>query len=268
MAEPFCSVVLPTNRVGPWLSQAVQSILANPGEFECVVVLDGIEAPREAWVEDGRVRFQVLSRSRGLSYALNEGIAAARSPLIARMDADDVSCHHRLATQAAYLSSHPETVAVGSAARLMRESGAVTDGRIGRGAGDDVRRDLLKRNTMVHPSMMFRRTAFEVVGGYDESVATMEDYDLWLRLGTVGALAVLPEALLDYRVHGAQMSRSAPSAGAHVDKIGESRLALARTLGVSSVWARAWHKIWVVRQQARSRGLVSAGYVRRLGKSE
>ncbi len=264
MTEPFCSVVLPTNRVGEWLTEAVQSILANHGEFECLVVLDGIAIPDEAWATDKRVRFHTLLQSRGLSHALNEGIAAAQGSLIARMDGDDVASSHRLATQARYLAGHPEVVAVGSAARLMRESGAVTEGRIGCKAGDDVRRDLLIRNTMVHPSMMFRKEPFEMVGGYNESVATMEDYDLWLRLGTVGALAVLPEALLDYRVHGAQMSRSAPGFGPHVDRIGESRLALARTLGISPAWARSWHKIWAIRQQARFRGLVSARYVRRL----
>ena len=265
MTDPYCSVVLPTNRLGPWLSAAANSILSNPAGFECLIVLDGVDVPRESWAADPRVRFHRLPTSRGLAHALNSGVALARAPLVARMDADDIAGPDRLLKQVSYLTTHPDAVAVGSAARLMRDDGTITGGVIGRFAAEDVRRRLLWRNAIVHPTVMFRRQAFDDVGGYDETMSTMEDYDLWLRLGVIGPLAVLADPLLDYRVHGSQMSRSAPGRGSHIDRIGASRMELARAMGIPSVCAAALHQVWVSHQRARFSGVIRAGYVRRLG---
>lgn len=267
---PDCSVVLPTNSLGKWLSEAVQSILANLviDRVECVVVLDGVRRPDEEWTEDSRVHLVGIERSRGLAHALNQGVLAGRGTFIARMDADDKSGPDRLSIQMAYLRAHPEVVAVGGRARLMRETGEVTMGQIGSVTGDDVRKRLLVRNVLVHPSVMFRRAPFEQVGGYDESMRTMEDYDLWMRLGVLGPIASLPETLIDYRVHDRQMSRQASWQGSHVRCIAKSRMALARDLGVPRIGASAVHLAWLAHQWARDQGLIEPGYVRALERTK
>ena len=63
------------------------------------------------------------------------------------------------------------------------------------------------RNRMLHPSVIFRRGAYERSGGYREPAAgTFEDSDLWWRLIHEGEFANLPEVLMLYRRHHAAVS--------------------------------------------------------------
>ena len=52
-----------------------------------------------------------------------------------------------------------------------------------------------------------RRSAFEAVGGFSESVPrAVEDWDLWLRLAAIGPIGFVDEVLLDWRQHGGSLS--------------------------------------------------------------
>ncbi len=63
---------------------------------------------------------------------------------------------------------------------------------------------LPRRNCLVHPTVMLRRTALEAVNGY--RLDYVEDYDLWLRLSESHDLANLEEPMILYRRHPAQIS--------------------------------------------------------------
>jgi hypothetical protein len=52
-----------------------------------------------------------------------------------------------------------------------------------------------------HSQVMFRRSAVEAVGGYDETCAASLDSDLWTRIVCHGRIVVLPEIGMRYRVH-------------------------------------------------------------------
>jgi hypothetical protein len=126
------------------------------------------------------------------------------------MDADDVATPDRFALQLAWLESHPECVAVGGQAmRIDPEGWPIDDWHTPltheaidalhlRGFGGGV----------IHPAVMFRRTAFERVGGYDESLDAAQDFDLWLKLAEVGRLANLPDVVLHYRLHAGSVTCS------------------------------------------------------------
>ena len=60
---------------------------------------------------------------------------------------------------------------------------------------------------VAHPAVMMRRDAVLKAGGYSKAFSAAEDYDLWLRMSDLGyAIANLPQPLLNYRVHGANVS--------------------------------------------------------------
>ena len=61
-------------------------------------------------------------------------------------------------------------------------------------------------NPLHHPASVFRRGAFEAVGGYRKAFVHAEDLDLWMRLSELGELANLPDVVLLRRVHGGQVS--------------------------------------------------------------
>jgi hypothetical protein len=120
--------------------------------------------------------------------------------LLARLDADDVALPERLARQVAYLDAHPNVGLLGTAAREVDPSGREL--RTVRPPTDDadLRRALIRENPFVHSSMVMRRTAIDLVKGYDPGFPVAQDYDLWMRMSRVTRMANLAEPLVIRRI--------------------------------------------------------------------
>ena len=213
-AAPAVSVVMPVRDAGRYLDEALDSLWAQTWrDFEVVAVDDGSvdgSGRRLAEVAAGEARLRVLSMrgegvagARGVTAALNHGVSAARGALVARMDADDRCAPGRLSAQVAYLAAHPEVVAVGGGLTLIDADGD----RLEEHPYPETHEQILERleagrSGLSHPAAMIRAEALHRVVGYDPGYATAQDFDLWLRLSTVGRLANLPETVLAYRLHG------------------------------------------------------------------
>jgi hypothetical protein len=202
------SVVLPVRDAAPYLADAVESVLAQTEtDLELVAVDDGSTDDSPAMLErfaqaDARVRVFRQPPS-GLAAALNRGVAEARAPYLARMDADDVALPHRLERQLGLLDARRDVGVVGSAFRFLGPGGRV----VAYPTRDaDIRRALAEYNCIAHPTATIRADALRDVGGY--RLANAEDYDLWLRLAERWRLANLAEPLLLYRHHQRQFSVS------------------------------------------------------------
>lgn len=194
--------VLTTVRNGAtFLLEAVESVLAQDfADFEYVFVDDGstdetvqiLEA-----VDDPRLRI-VRPASRGRGAALNAGLATARAPLVAILDADDVALPGRLAVQHRLMREHPEVAAL-SAACLMRR-GAATRPR----AAAEVMRvvepcELIRRTPIAHSATVLRRESVLALGGYSEDRSVLFDLDLWIRMAEHGLVLARIDATLVYK---------------------------------------------------------------------
>ena len=200
MQTPLLSVVMPVHNALPYLDASVASILGQThDDFEFVICDDGsTDGSREAlraWkAKDHRIRLFESEASLGPSASSNWVVEQSRGRFVARMDADDVSHRDRLRRQLAALLAHPAVDLVGTLWETIDG-----DGRRVR------RRDrwrLARRSPFApfpHPSVMFRRAAFDAVGGYRESCAFWEDVDLYLRMSRRGRIAVLADVLLRIR---------------------------------------------------------------------
>eukprot|EP00986_Skeletonema_menzelii_P014693 scaffold10026_cov187-Skeletonema_menzelii.AAC.3 len=151
------------------------------------------------------IDIDVVSSGPGVASALNTGLEHCRSNLVARMDADDVSAPGRLISQLTFMRVNPSVNVVGASAVIF----STKDGQINRDCSilpycSDAPRGgnqchivrtslpvldpgfmswtMLFTCTITHPTVMFRKSAIERIGGYDESINCAEDYDLWLRL--------------------------------------------------------------------------------------
>jgi glycosyltransferase involved in cell wall biosynthesis len=195
------TVLLTVFNGGPHLKEAVASVLSQTHpRFELLVVDDGSTDGSGEWLaalDDPRIRV-VRQANRGLVAALNHGLEEARTDLVARMDADDISSPARLEQQARYLMRHPGVAAVGCCYAVVEEDGSPAEVMHVAGAPSYLRRRLYFRNTFAHASMTFRRSAALEVGGYRD-VGPVEDYDLWVRLSARHDLAALPDVLFTYR---------------------------------------------------------------------
>jgi glycosyltransferase involved in cell wall biosynthesis len=212
--SPRVSIVMPVYNGEQFIAEAVRSALASTfADIELLVVDDGstdasvAEATRAA---AGDARLRVLSVPHGgVAAARNAALAAARGELIANLDADDVMFPDRVAQQVAFLDTHRGHVAVSVRLLIVDANGRPIRvlGRVF--SHDAIDEELLGGNAAAIPNAgaMFRRQAALAIGGYSTHLSTTgEDHDLWLRLAEVGRLANLPDVLMRYRVHGANVS--------------------------------------------------------------
>jgi glycosyltransferase involved in cell wall biosynthesis len=198
-AWPAVSVLMGVYNGAPWVARAVESVLGQTmPDLELIVVDDGSTDATPALlsaVRDPRLMVERQAHA-GLTPALILAMARARAPLIARLDADDVALPTRLERQIAFLEAHPGVGLLGSAARVVDEHNR--EATVIRPPEEDraIRRALIRRNPFVHSSVMLRRTIAVQAGGYDPSFAVAQDYDLWLRLAPLTAMANLAEPLV------------------------------------------------------------------------
>ena len=207
-----------------WLGQTLTSLADQTfDDFEVIVIDDGstdksASILAEAAARDARYRV-ITQANCGLVASLNRGLAEARAPLVARIDADDIAEPERFARQLNFLAAHPKVAALGSAIRIIDADGAFLRLQAFPCGPKYVYKAMIQSCALAHPAVMMRRDMVLAVGGYREAFRHAEDYDLWLRLGEIYELDNLPEPLLRYRHHGQSVSfryRQQQSLATHV----------------------------------------------------
>jgi hypothetical protein len=126
------------------------------------------------------------------------------------MDADDVCLHNRLEYQIKFMRDHPQCVALGTDVLYTDPEGAPLIRHRPALDHSGIVSQLLDGNggALIHPSVMFRRSALERAGGYRERYQWIEDLDLYIRLSEMGSLANLPDVHLHYRQHLRSVNRT------------------------------------------------------------
>ena len=209
---PAVTVLIPAYNGGPLLRKAVDSILVQTfTDFECLVIDDGSTdgaVDALAAVRDPRLRIVRNPRNLGLISTLNRGLELARAPLVARMDADDISLPRRLEVQVGAFASDAQLAIVGSWAQYIDQWGATGPLLRSPLSYDDILAHCLLSSPFIHPTVMFRVDAVRKIGGYPCNAHHAEDYALWLEVVAKHLCINLPEVLLHYRIHSAQISQT------------------------------------------------------------
>lgn len=200
--KPLVSVIVAAYQAEAFLEDAIASILAQDyAPFEVVVCDDGSTDRTPEILAAHPELHTIRQANAGAAAARNAAAAASSGELLAIFDADDLWPPTRLSVQAGYLLEH-------------REVGCV----LGRQEWIDpppwLTRDAVYGDLDGIPilSAMLRRSAFEELGGFDESFTHSEDMDLLFRLRENGIqIEVLPDIVMFRRYHGENLTGSAPS---------------------------------------------------------
>ncbi|MEM6400593.1 MAG: glycosyltransferase family A protein [Cyanobacteria bacterium P01_D01_bin.116] len=186
---PKVTVVVPAYNVSKYIQEALASLEKQTfSDFEVLIVDDGSTDDTAAVVENfcqRDSRFKLLQKSNGgLSSARNYGIRHAQGEYIALLDGDDVYHQDKLATHVARLYSQADVGLVYSASRAIRDDGKPTFITLsGKPIHPNPLLALLCKNFIGHGSnAVFRRCLIEEIGGFNESLRSWEDVDLWLRI--------------------------------------------------------------------------------------
>jgi len=229
--EPVVAAVIPAYNPGPFLAEALRSVVAQDYQaWECVVVDDG-SSEDLSWVDREDPRICRLSRpNRGPAAARNAGVAATAGRYVAFLDADDAWREDKLARQVAVLEAEPSSVLCHTGAELIDSRSGVI-GRWPYARRIDGYADLFLGNGVAVSSAMVRRASLIEAGGWNVFQRTAEDLDLWLRLSMLGGFAYDDNPLARYRRHGGNVSGNAVLMAAGVDSVLRQHEELARRRG-------------------------------------
>lgn len=153
---------------------------------------------------DNRIKVIKNNKNMGLVYSLNTGIRQAEGRFIVRMDTDDIALPNRIEKLYFFILAHPEYDVVSS--RAIEFSGDNDFGVLGK-SGEKDKKAIMRDNTLIHPSVIFRKAAVANVGFYDDYVRS-EDLGLWCKLLINGSrLYTIDDILLKYRVNPSDYSK-------------------------------------------------------------
>lgn len=215
--KPLVSVIIPTRDRFKLLKRSLESVLNQTYEKIEVIVID--DASRDETnkflrsVEDERLKFIRLTKRRGAAGARNIGLRKSKGGLIAFNDDDDLWLQEKLEKQVRALTKADEKVGVvySRIKRLYGKKKRYFPGDEIKKKEGNLRKPLLLDNFIALPVALVKRECLIKVGLFDERLACLEDWELWLRISRFFDFKYLPETLVKSPVlsRGITSSRAA-----------------------------------------------------------
>ena len=203
---PLVSVIVPAYNVANYIGDALESVFAQGfTDYEIIVVNDG--SPDTEALEDVLAPYMsrivyLKQENRGVSAARNAGIKAARGTFIAFLDGDDAWLPHYLEVQVSRIQAdptidvlYPNVLMVGDSSANGEEFMTICPSN-----GEVTFERLLLQECNVSNCSIARRETIIRAGLFDESLRSVEDFDLWLRvIKSGGRIAYHRDVLAQYR---------------------------------------------------------------------
>lgn len=184
MNHLLISVIIPTYNRAWSLKAAIDSVLAQEyPEVELLVVDDGStdETPRLLDRYGDAIRVITLENG-GVSRARNQGIHTSKGSFIAFLDSDDSWLPGKLSEQMTFFEENPEALICQTEEIWIRNGKRVNPCKHHKKPSGDIFEASLHLCLVSPSAVMMKRSLFESVGLFDESLPACEDYDLWLRI--------------------------------------------------------------------------------------
>ena len=212
-AAPLVSACMVTYNRASFLPEAIESVQAQSlVDWEMIIVDDASDDNTKEVVErycaqDTRIKYYRNEKHLKISESRNRSLSFAKGKYIAILDSDDVWCDSlKLKEQCDLLEEHPDYVLAGCGVVVVDKDGNEIKRYLNPQTDEEVRNDIYRRNPFAHSSVMYRRKVVLDIGGYDISLDTAEDYDLYLRLGDMGKFINIQKYFLKYRVHSGSIT--------------------------------------------------------------
>jgi glycosyltransferase involved in cell wall biosynthesis len=219
-ASAWLSVVVPSHNGERWLAGALQSVVDQGDPGIEVLVVDSSEAETSCRIAEsfsGRLRLRVFRRPDLLPWMAktNFAVATAAADWVCMLHQDDLWLPGRSAAIARWLADRPNGIMHLHPAYVINAAGK----RLGRWrcplpasaapvAAQLLVERLLVQNFVAIPAPTIRRDAYLRVGGLDEGLWYTADWDLYLKLLSVGDVYYHTEPLVGFRIHGGSLTMS------------------------------------------------------------
>ena len=206
--KPIVSVIMPTYNPKPYIYEALNSILSciySPNSYrtckrpvyEIIIINDGSTDPDSLKILDNlkSLGFKILNkRNGGISSARNMGIKEARGKYIFALDDDNHAGLEYMRKAVDVMEKDPSVMMVYSDCELFGDRTGVR-----RITGKNLSRIGLEN--CIDACAVYRKSMWETLGGYDETILGLEDWEFWLSgLAKGYKYYHIPEILFRYRV--------------------------------------------------------------------
>ncbi|MEO8413526.1 MAG: glycosyltransferase [Ginsengibacter sp.] len=207
LSIPIVSVIMPVYNAGPFLKEAIDSILQQSfTNFEFFIIDDASTDNSVSIINtytDKRIQFIQKAKNTGYTDSLNMAIKSSKGKYIARMDADDISYKDRFQRQYQYMEQHSDVMVLGAFYKIIGTDKVINLPL----TCNEAKVVAIMHVPIAHPTAFIRSKVFKEYGlAYDKRYEPAEDYDLWTKVLEIGSIENLPDVLLRYRRHSLQQS--------------------------------------------------------------
>lgn len=198
--KKLVSIILPTFNGSKYINKAIDSILLQSFlDWELLIIDDGSTDGTENIIKKytdihSTIRYFKNNVNLGIQKSLNRGLRESEGKYVARIDDDDEwADKDKLKKQVDFLDKNIDYVLVGTGVIVVDKNEVELFKYKLPKKDNDIRSKILLKNCFVHSSVVFKRDLALKLKGYSEDIDTLhiEDYDLWLKLGTMGKMANL-----------------------------------------------------------------------------
>jgi len=208
------NVIIPAfNGTTRFLAEAIQSVLTQSfRNFELIIVDDASEDNTHACIPPNRlIRYYRREQNGGQATARNDGARLATGEFLAFLDQDDLWEKTFLEEAVTALHQHAEAALIHSDGYQVNEQNQILEYDKAMKHTKSICQILRSGHDTATSGSVIRKTCFETVGGYDETLTIWEDIDLAIRLSQGYTLIHLPKPLYRHRLHPRNISRDIPS---------------------------------------------------------
>ena len=202
------TVLMPAYNVGKYITEAIQSVLAQTYRDFVLLVIDDCStddtAEKVLAIHDNRIRYEKNPTNLGLAENLNRGLSLIDTEYVARFDGDDIAEPDWLEANMKILETHPE---IGICSSGFEWLGTRHGAHFYPERHEDSICQMLFGCTVIVP--VFRKSVFDDNNvRYRTSAFPAEDYRTWADCYRVTKIYNIPKVLFHYRMHPSQISTS------------------------------------------------------------
>lgn len=207
MSRPKVTILTVTWNRAHLLSRSIESVVGQTFKnWELIIADDGSDddtpkVGRKWQKKDKRIKYIRSDRLARIAKISNLGLKNAKGEYIAILDDDDYwTTPHKLEKQVKFLDENNDYVGCGGGYIILDQNGKEKSRLLKPGNHEAIVENALLANPMVNTTTMFRKSAAEAVGFYDETLPEFADWDFWLKLGLKGKLYNFPEHFAYYQM--------------------------------------------------------------------
>ena len=207
MDRSLVSVIVTTYNRERNIKKCIESVINQSYKNLEIIIIDDCSTDGTfeflCSLNDRRIRVEKNSVNKGSNASRNIGLKLARGTYIAFLDDDDEWYPNKISEQINVIHRRNAGLVYCGHDVFVRGKFFNTIKPVFRG---DVQQQLLKYNIIGSPTPLMNRDAVIKVGGYDESLFSCQDWDLWIRMAEIIEIDFVNQILARYNIHGSQKS--------------------------------------------------------------